>query len=67
MRKKPLVETNPYLKDPVQRQSLLWTAVSTSSAIEGARPFFTRTSVATEVVDAPIIRESAEASYGPRR
>ncbi len=37
MRKKPLTETNPYLKDPTQRQSLLWTAVSSSSTIEGAR------------------------------
>jgi len=33
MRKKPLIETNPYLKDPAQRQLLLWTAVSSSSAI----------------------------------
>jgi hypothetical protein len=67
MRKKSLIETNPYLKDPVQRQSLLWTAVSSSSTIEGARPFFTQTSAAPEVVDTAIIPQRPEASYGPRR
>jgi len=41
---KPLIETNPYLKDPVQRQSLLWRAVASSSAIEGARLGVSRTS-----------------------
>ena len=32
---KPLVATNPYLKDPRQRERLLKKSVTTSTAIEG--------------------------------
>jgi hypothetical protein len=32
---RPLIETNPYLKDPSKRQILLYTAVSSSTAMEG--------------------------------
>jgi hypothetical protein len=67
MRKKPLIETNPHLKDPVQRQSLLWTAVASSSTIEGARLIRVRTSVASEAVDTAIIPKKSEASSGSRR
>ena len=39
MSKKPLIETNPYLKDKARYYRDLITAVSTSTAIEtGARP-----------------------------
>jgi len=38
MRKKPLIETNPYLKDPARYRRDLITSVSSSTAIEtGAR------------------------------
>lgn len=37
MRAKPLVETNPYLKDPDLRAQLLAWAVSTSTSIETIR------------------------------
>lgn len=35
MRKKSLIETNPYLKDPVKREAMLNRFVISSSAIEG--------------------------------
>lgn len=35
MRKKSLIETNPYLKDPVKRETMLNRFVISSSAIEG--------------------------------
>lgn len=33
--KKPLTETNPYLKDPKQRAELIKMSVLSSSAVEG--------------------------------
>jgi hypothetical protein len=35
MKKKSLLETNPYLKDPVKREAAIVINVATSSAIEG--------------------------------
>ncbi|MDO8446671.1 MAG: hypothetical protein Q7T53_11320 [Deltaproteobacteria bacterium] len=35
MRKRSLIETNPYLKDPVKREAMLNRSVISSSAIEG--------------------------------
>lgn len=35
MANKPLVKTNPYLKDPAKRKNLFFTTVSSSTAIEG--------------------------------
>lgn len=35
MSKKSLIKTNPYLKNPQQREELLYTSVSSSTAIEG--------------------------------
>ncbi len=35
MVKKPLIETNPYLINPTQRQELFYTSVTSSTAIEG--------------------------------
>ena len=34
-RKRPLIETNPYLRDPEQRDRLIARSVLTSSAVEG--------------------------------
>lgn len=34
MSEKPLIETNPYLRDPEQRREMIYTAVSSSTAIE---------------------------------
>lgn len=34
MHKKSLLETNPYLKDPKQKWERIFTAVTTSSAVE---------------------------------
>ena len=38
MKKKPLKETNPYLKDPLLREDLSLRSVISSSAVEGIRP-----------------------------
>ncbi len=38
MRKKTLIETNPYLKDPVMREKLIARSVRTSCGVEGIRP-----------------------------
>lgn len=35
MANKPLIKTNPYLKDPAKRRTLFIATVSTSTAIEG--------------------------------
>lgn len=35
MKKKSLIETNPYLKDPAEREAGIILNVATSSAIEG--------------------------------
>lgn len=34
-KKRPLIETNPYLRDPEQRDRLIARSVLTSSAVEG--------------------------------
>jgi hypothetical protein len=39
---KPLIKTNLYLKDPAKRQALLYTVVSSSTAIEGVHVVFTK-------------------------
>jgi len=35
---KPLTETNPYLRDPVERKKLIARSVRTSCGVEGIRP-----------------------------
>ena len=35
MEKKPLIKTNPYLKDPALAKALLFQSVSSSTAVEG--------------------------------
>jgi hypothetical protein len=37
MSTKPLIETNPYLKDPKTRRKMFYTNVVSSTAIEGVR------------------------------
>lgn len=38
MKIKPLSETNPYLRDPVERERLVTRSVRTSCAVEGIKP-----------------------------
>lgn len=40
MKPKPLIETNPYLKDPVLREKLITRSVETSCGVEGVRVDF---------------------------
>lgn len=56
MKKKPLIETNQYLRDPVQRDRLINRSVLTSSAVEGIH-------LSPEVFKKPPIRtEKGESS-----
>lgn len=67
MQKKPLIKTNPYLKDAVRREALLAASVISSTAIEGVhlaginrRKSAKKTKKITQV-------HEARASYGSRR
>lgn len=66
MAKKPLIETNPYLTNPSQRQDLFFTSVTSSTAIEGVHV------TASDLVNPPSkSRETSvherEESYRSRR
>ena len=66
MPQKPLIETNPYLKDPVQRKSWLDTSVSSSTAIEGVHITFPQPPE-TEARDKFTTLNEPQGSYGSRR
>ncbi len=44
MRKKPLIETNPYLKDAAMREKLVTRSVVTSCGVEGVKIDFRKMS-----------------------
>ena len=60
---KPLVETNPYLKDPEVRAQLLAWAVSTSTSIETIRAIDPRARIA---VKADVLEKSRAFDGSPR-
>ena len=66
MLKKRLIETNPHLKDPVQRKSLLDISVSSSTAIEGVRIVFSKPPKTQAPDKSPTLNEPGE-FYGSRR
>ena len=67
MNQKPLIQTNPYLRDPKNRQKLLSAVVSSSTAIEGVRGVMPEPASFRSGAGKPaIVRESA-VSYGSRR
>ena len=66
MTQKALIETNPYLKDPVQRKSWLDKSVSTSTAIEGVRIVFLQPPKTQAPDKSPTLNEREE-FYGSRR
>lgn len=57
MKKKPLKETNPYLKDPLLREELILRSVISSSAVEGVRPSKEELARLKEVVEARKARQ----------
>ena len=64
---KPLIETNPYLIDPQQREKLLYTSVCTSTAIEGVKVTFVPPKPFTEDPgQTPLVKQPA-GSYGRHR
>ena len=67
MNRKPLIQANPYLKDPANRQRLLSIAVSSSTAIEGVHGVVPEVaSFRSRAVKPATVRESV-VSYGSRR
>jgi len=58
MKKKPLKETNPYLKDPLLREELILRSVISSSAVEGIRPSKEELARLKELVEARKARQS---------
>ena len=58
MKKKPLRETNPYLKDPLLREELILRSVISSSAVEGIRPSKEELARLKELVEARKARQS---------
>jgi hypothetical protein len=59
MSKKPLLETNPYLRDDEKRRKALVTNVSSNTAVEtGRKP---------EAIARTLTRESGQAALKPRQ
>jgi hypothetical protein len=63
---KPLVATNPYLKGSGKRKILLDKSVATSTAIEGVRVVFQKTTVPLPDNGRFRVHDASE-SYGSRR
>jgi hypothetical protein len=63
MKKKSLIHTNPYLKDPELRRELTFQAVSSSTALEGVLTKYPKLSKSVEKKLTSLVRESEE-SYG---
>jgi hypothetical protein len=64
---KPLIETNPYLIDPRQREKLLYTSVCSSTAIEGVTVTFPQPNEFTAYPGQIPLVKQPDGSYGPRR
>jgi hypothetical protein len=67
MVKKPLVKTNPHLKDPEKRQAMIYEAVSSSTAIEGVHVPLVEAVSQEQAPAKPPIPRKREASSGSRR
>ena len=55
MENKPLIETNPYLKDPAKRQATFSITVSSLTAIEGVYAAVTKAIKAAKKSAKPIV------------
>lgn len=64
---KSLIETNPYLKDPVKRKDLFITTVSSSTAIEGVHAAVKQAIEESRKQIKSIIVSESEESGGSRR
>lgn len=64
---KPLIETNPYLKDPEKRKSLFITTVSSSTAIEGVHTAVNELFNTFQSTTKPISASEQKKSGGSRR
>ena len=66
MHGKSLLDTNPYLKDPEVSKRLIFTSVTSSSAIEGVhiKPNDTSWAVLTETKKPSTLRPASKSSSG---
>jgi len=67
MNRKPLIQANPYLKDPANRQKLLSIAVSSSTAIEGIHGVLPEATGFRQTTAKSVILREPAVSYGSRR
>ncbi|MBI5194817.1 MAG: hypothetical protein HZA10_00675 [Nitrospirae bacterium] len=68
MKKKPLKETNPYLRNPDLREALVNLSVSSSTAVEGVRTRYPKLSKSLEKkLKAVIAVHEPSASYGSQK
>ena len=59
---KPLIETNPYLRNPSKRHALLFASVSSSTAIEGVHIAFSKSMNRVKPTGKPITLSELEVS-----
>jgi len=67
MNRKPLIQANPYLKDPANRQRLLSIVVSSSTAIEGIHRVLPEATRFPPIAAKSVILREPVVSYGSRR
>ena len=67
MNRKPLIQANPYLKDPANRQKLLSIVVSSSTAIEGIHRLLPEATIFRPTAAKSVILRDPAVSYGSRR
>ena len=60
MSKKPLIETNPFLKDPELRKALIDRSVASSSAIEGIKIKYPKLTKSARKKFSKLVREYEE-------
>ena len=63
MEQKPLIETNPYLRDPVKFRKALITSVASSTAIETGQPI----AVIVRMLEENAKRETLTTAQDPAR
>lgn len=67
MFKKPIIKTNPYLKNPLQRQTLLYKSIASSTAIEGVHAAVAKAIKPLKKSAEPIVISESEESNVSQR
>jgi hypothetical protein len=67
MQKRPLIDTNPYLRDPDMRREMFAITVCTSTGVEGVRLTATDLEKGASNPPRPIVGRGSGSSSGSRR